>query len=166
MKGVVVVVTSFDKLVKFKLPNGKNVDFLDNIGLVLKNNIQYDGMNESGGVLIGYTHRSLGSVVIEEITEPQINDKKGLLSFFRISNHHVEAVNKTKKRNSGYMGNWHTHPFDYPEPSNTDLASWQDSLIKEKTSCNYIFFVIVGRKGYRVWVGDIKNRILSEVVYL
>lgn len=158
-----LVVNNFDKLIKFKMPNGKNIDILDNIGEILKKNIQCSGLSESGGILIGYTHISLGSVVIEEITEPQTDDKRSLLGFFRKSNHHLKAVKIAKKRNSGYMGNWHTHPSNYPIPSPTDISSWKNSLNEESSSCNYLFFIILGLKGYRIWAGNTLTKEITEI---
>lgn len=157
------MVDNFEKLIKLKMPNEKMIDILDNVGLVLKKNIQAIGFSEAGGVLIGYTHKTFGSVVIEEITEPQKDDKRTLLGFLRKSNHHLKAVKVAKRRNSGYMGNWHTHPSDYPIPSQTDISSWKDSLYQESSSCDYLFFIIVGRKGYRIWAGNIITKEIKEI---
>lgn len=162
-KGVMFVVDNYDKLIKFEMPNGKNIDILDNVGEILKKNIQHLGLSEAGGVLIGYTHKSLGSVVIEEATEPQIEDSRSILGFFRKSNHHLKTVKVAKRRNSGYMGNWHTHPCDYPEPSFTDISSWKESLDKESSSCDYLFFIIIGLKGYRIWVGNTLTKNIIEI---
>jgi len=157
------VINKFEKLVKFKMPNGKAIDILDNVGLILKKYRQVPGLQEAGGVLIGYTHKTLESVVIEEITEPQKEDNRSFLGFFRQSNHHVKAVKIAKRRKSGYMGNWHTHPCDFPNPSSTDLDSWRDSLNMESSSCDYLFFIIVGRKGYRVWAGNTLTKEIHEI---
>lgn len=157
------VVNNYEKLIKFKMPNGKNIDILDNVGQIFKKNIQYYGFPEAGGVLIGYTHSSLGSVVIEEATEPQLDDSRTFLGFFRKSFHHLKAVKEAKIKNSGYMGNWHTHPCNYPEPSSTDIKSWKESLDKESSSCGYLFFIIIGLKGYRIWAGNVLTKNIVEI---
>ena len=61
------------------------------------------------------------------------------------------------------MGVWHTHPQRIPSPSSIDWADWTDSLKKEKTGCEYIFFIIVGVEEWRVWMGDLKNGIIIEI---
>ncbi len=148
------MINKFEKLVKIRMPNGKIVDILDDVGMILKEHIQKDISAEAGGVLIGYTHKTKENVVIEEITKPQEDDERTFLGFFRKSNNHLKTVKQAKLRKSGYLGNWHSHPSDYPEPSSTDFYSWKDSLKTEKTSCGYIFFIILGKQGYRIWIGD------------
>lgn len=61
------------------------------------------------------------------------------------------------------MGVWHTHPQDVPSPSSIDWEDWKDSLKKEKSGCEYIFFIIVGIKEWRIWVGDLQKGIISEI---
>lgn len=61
------------------------------------------------------------------------------------------------------MGVWHTHPQQIPVPSDIDWADWKDSLKEEKSGCEYIFFVIIGIKEWRVWIGDIKNGTICEI---
>ncbi|MEO1254710.1 MAG: Mov34/MPN/PAD-1 family protein, partial [Bacteroidota bacterium] len=53
-----------------------------------------------------------------------------------------------------YLGEWHSHPQDYPEPSDKDIASWKEKLITAIYSSRYLYFIIVGIKETRVWEGD------------
>ncbi len=158
-----VVINDFEKLIKLKMLNGKYIDILDVVGNIFKKYQQFDNLPEAGGILIGYMHRIYKSVIIEKATEPQKDDKRTFLGFFRKSKHHIDAVKQAKKNNSGYIGNWHTHPCDIPSPSSTDYSSWKESLNKESSTCGSLFFIIVGRKGYRVWEGNIRTKEIKEI---
>ena len=66
-------------------------------------------------------------------------------------------------KKSYYMGVWHTHPEDIPEPSSTDWNDWRSSMNNEKSGCGYLIFLIAGRKQFRIWVGDIETREIVEI---
>lgn len=61
------------------------------------------------------------------------------------------------------MGVWHTHPQMIPEPSSIDWNDWYDTLEVDWTACKYIFFIIVGMKEMRVWVGDFARKEIIEI---
>ena len=157
-----VVINNFEQLIKLKMQNNKYLDILDDVGGRFKKHQQTGNLEEAGGILIGYVHRIYKSVVIEKATEPQKEDKRTFLGFLRKSKYHIEAVKIAKRTNSGYIGNWHTHPCDVPNPSITDYSSWKKSLDKESSTCGSLFFIIVGRNGYRVWEGNIKTKEIIE----
>uniref|UniRef100_UPI003CED28D9 Mov34/MPN/PAD-1 family protein n=1 Tax=Enterobacter cloacae complex sp. 280C5 TaxID=3395861 RepID=UPI003CED28D9 len=33
-----------------------------------------------------------------------------------------------------YLGEWHTHPEDFPQPSSTDLRSWRTGLKDDRAN--------------------------------
>lgn len=46
-----------------------------------------------------------------------------------------------------YIGEWHTHPEDYPTPSSIDLSSFKSAFRKnDRPIRGYILMAIVGRK--------------------
>ena len=61
------------------------------------------------------------------------------------------------------MGVWHTHPQTIPSPSPIDWEDWKDTLMVDKTSCEYIFFLVAGTEGVRLWVGDFKTKHITEI---
>ena len=47
-------------------------------------------------------------------------------------------------------------------PSSIDLEDWKQTLVVDKTGSEYIFFIIAGTVGTRVWVGNkIENSIIE-----
>lgn len=61
------------------------------------------------------------------------------------------------------MGVWHTHPQTIPEPSSIDWEDWNETLKVDRTACEYVFFIIAGTEGARVWVGDFKIKKIFEI---
>lgn len=47
-----------------------------------------------------------------------------------------------------YMGEWHSHPEDFPRPSGTDLRNWLEITVPRKEP---MVFMIIGRKDD--WIG-------------
>lgn len=107
------------------------------------------GRTEAGGILIG-SHRG-DHIEITDCTSPLRRDVRKPYLFDRKDRGHqlaaVAAWTKSLGRKS-FVGEWHTHPEDYPIPSGIDRATWQSII--EKSSDTRVF-VIVGRKD--IWAG-------------
>ncbi|MGO2236014.1 MAG: CBASS system CD-NTase/cGAS isopeptidase Cap3 [Marinomonas sp.] len=85
--------------------------------------------SEAGGVLIG--ERRGQHIVIWDISEPGIGDKRSRYSFDRLGKHHQKKINDAYSHSSGkmqYLGEWHTHPEDHPKPSIIDKNTWHNHL--------------------------------------
>ncbi|WP_345860574.1 Mov34/MPN/PAD-1 family protein [Shewanella algae] len=98
---------------------------------------------EAAGVLIG--ERRAGNLVVCEVTEPGKGDKRSRHSVDRRGPHHQQAVDQAFERSNGtlqYLGEWHTHPEDYPTPSPKDYNSWGKGLNFEDP----MIVLIIGRK--------------------
>ena len=52
---------------------------------------------------------------------------------------------------SDYLGEWHTHPEDWPKPSGKDLREWRILLREQRRP---LVFLIVGFQGRWVGVGS------------
>lgn len=104
---------------------------------------------ESGGILIGL-YIDKYSIVISEITKPTEYDKKSRFSFNRsvksIKNIILDKF-KSSKGKKIYMGEWHSHPENYPHPSSTDLDSFLIQLNQNKLNSDILIMLIVGIKG-------------------
>lgn len=99
--------------------------------------------HEAAGVLIG--ERRGIHLVIHDLSVPGKGDKRTRFSVDRCGPHHQEAVDAAFYRSEGtlqYLGEWHTHPEDYPHPSSRDKRSWQSNL----TGPAPVVLIIVGKK--------------------
>ncbi|MCM2446252.1 peptidase [Rahnella sp. CG8] len=99
--------------------------------------------HEAAGVLIG--ERRGAHLVIHTISEPGEGDLQSRSSVDRCGTHHQAVVNDAFRNSSGtlqYLGEWHTHPEDYPQPSSRDRQSWRMYL----TASVPMVLIIVGRK--------------------
>jgi integrative and conjugative element protein (TIGR02256 family) len=114
---------------------------------------------EAAGVLIG--ERRGPHLVIRRISEPGPGDKRSTHSVDRCGSHHQVAVDKAFEQSDGtlhYLGEWHTHPEDFPSPSSLDRSSWRKKLISREPNV----LIIVGRK--RIWTGKkIGKKIITLV---
>ncbi|EPB0848151.1 Mov34/MPN/PAD-1 family protein [Yersinia enterocolitica] len=111
----------------------------------------YYGSTEAGGVLIG--ERRGQHIVVTDISVPGPGDIRSRNRFERKGDHHQQKVYELFKQSDGflvYLGEWHTHPEDFPQPSYTDIKSWLTGLIATEP----MVLLIVGRKGE--WLG-LKN---------
>lgn len=103
---------------------------------------------EAGGTLIG--ERRGQHIVVTDISEPGLGDIRTRNRFERKGDHHQQKVDKLFKQSDGflvYLGEWHTHPEDFPQPSYIDIQSWLTGLI----AADPMVLLIVGRKGE--WLG-------------
>jgi integrative and conjugative element protein (TIGR02256 family) len=106
---------------------------------------------EAGGILIGEYRGD--DLRIISVTKPGELDQRSRCRFGRRSPHHQEMAQKAWL-NSGsiqtHIGDWHTHPQDYPSPSPFDYSEWREKLPKRP-----VLLIILGRKAnwYGMWNG-------------
>lgn len=113
---------------------------------------------EAAGVLIG--ERRGMHLVINDISEPGAGDIRYRYNVDRRGQHHQAKVISTFSQSDGrkqYLGEWHTHPEDYPAPSSTDKSSWARNLKYNKP----MIVIIVGRNN--LWVGKIVGNSLVKL---
>lgn len=116
-----------------------------------------ESMAEAGGILLGRLIDSSQDVVVDEAAPPHAEDRKSRFSFFRRKRPAQERVNRAWTSSSGtlvYLGEWHTHPEDDPQPSAHDLAQWKRILCEVVCGHDPLFFLIVGRVRIRCWEGS------------
>ncbi|WP_189343224.1 MULTISPECIES: Mov34/MPN/PAD-1 family protein [unclassified Mesorhizobium] len=105
---------------------------------------------EAGGILIGsYRGRHID---ICECTVPMPADRRLRYMFDRLDTGHDRAAKEAwrkSQRTETYVGEWHTHPEDYPSPSGLDLRTWSNVMRHHREGP--VLFLIVGRRGY--WAG-------------
>lgn len=101
---------------------------------------------EAGGLLLGYVRGSHLEIV--EATVPTRFDRRFRTFFERMCDLHERIAKKRWVDSSGlvrYIGEWHTHPQDYPSPSGTDLIEWRKLALKRNDE-RPVLGLIVGRK--------------------
>lgn len=102
--------------------------------------------SEAGGILVGY--RRGDHLHIVDCTTPYLQDRRSRFRFFRRDARHRQVARRYWDRTQHqayYLGEWHTHPEDYPTPSQIDHAGW-DTLMRSSLGPD-ILFLIVGRIG-------------------
>ncbi|NCN65893.1 MAG: hypothetical protein GW908_00520 [Thiomicrospira sp.] len=105
---------------------------------------------EAGGLLLGTVHGSNISVI--EATVPTAWDKRFQYLFERMPFGHRTIAQARWKASGGtvrYLGEWHTHPQDYPRPSGIDRIEW-NKLSRKRADDRPMLAVIVGRKNLYV----------------
>jgi len=112
---------------------------------------------EGGGVLLGRFIRYTNNVIVDKVSLPMIGDKRQRHYFKRGEKRHQKVINNAWKKSRGtcnYLGEWHTHPENYPTPSRTDIRGWKEKLKIDKFHGDFLYFVIVGIKTTRLWIGN------------
>ncbi|MFM1999052.1 MAG: hypothetical protein RL204_999 [Bacteroidota bacterium] len=113
--------------------------------------------HEAGGVLLGRFIISSKNIIVDRVTVPLLGDKRSRTSFFRAAKSHQRVIDNAWLKTQGrinYLGEWHTHPENYPSPSNIDYSDWKRKLKSDVFWSRYLYFIIVGIKEVRVWEGD------------
>lgn len=117
---------------------------------------QHGSRTEAGGVLLGRWIVGSGALVVDAITTPSKDDRRGRFSFFRDKREHQRQIDEAYERSNGtcsYLGEWHTHPEPHPTPSCTDRRDWVRRLKKDRVDIDALVFIIVGTASIGVWLG-------------
>ena len=142
-------------VMQFENQSGGVIQFSEDIINVFQNFRQIsDESTESGGVLIGRILLNGLDVVIDQITSPTEGDRATHFSFFRSVHFVKHFILNTWHRSRGtqnYLGEWHTHPENIPNPSYIDIVGWKKMYRNSKAATDELYFVIVGMKVIKVW---------------
>lgn len=126
------------------------LNFSDEVRSVFEKNVQIGDRPESGGVLLGTVHER--GLLVTLATTPTRLDRQFRYLFERLPFGH-RAVAKRLWRSTGgttrYIGEWHTHPQDFPTPSAIDLEEWR-KLANVRADKRPLLAVIVGRNALHV----------------
>ena len=82
---------------------------------------QDKGTSEAGGVLLGF--RRGAHLEVLSATLPSSQDGRTRFSFVRRGESHQRVTTRTWKRSGclvDYLGEWHSHPQEFPTPSGID----------------------------------------------
>lgn len=121
--------------------------FLDSSLETFNQHIQVQDTDcEAGGLLLGSVHGT--HILIERATAPTAWDKRFRYLFQRMPFGHEAIALARWTESQGiirYLGEWHTHPEDYPHPSGLDRSEW-NRLSAKRRDKRPMLVVIVGRK--------------------
>lgn len=104
---------------------------------------------EGGGILLGF--RRDPHLHIAMATPPGPRDRRSKYHFYRDVEFHAQiALSEwaNTQKTMDYLGEWHTHPEDYPQPSALDLQEWRQICQRRKKPMVFIIQGIFGR-----WIG-------------
>ncbi|MCA1371406.1 Mov34/MPN/PAD-1 family protein [Bradyrhizobium sp. BRP14] len=90
-------------------------------------------------------------IQVRDCTVPLRRDVRRTHLFDRKDQGHHLAANSAWTSSSGtetYVGEWHTHPEDFPTPSSTDLRTWSEIMGRHTLP---VVFLIAGRRD--IWAG-------------
>lgn len=140
------------------------VTLSDQVLEVLKDYVQRkDSDPESGGILLGYVRGE--NLEVLEATVPTIWDKRKRYLFERMPFGHQLLANNRWTSSNGtvrYLGEWHSHPEDSPNPSQLDSIEWT-KLAGKRKDARPLLALIVGRCGLKLELVDAAgNRIPLE----
>ena len=114
---------------------------------------------EIGGIIIGYYSTDLKKIIITEFTFPPKDSKKGKTWFIRGVEGLEELLNKKWRKNEYYLGEWHFHPNNSPEPSFQDKKQLLSISKSKNFFCPEPIMLIVGgnKKSYIISLNMILN---------
>lgn len=121
---------------------------------------------ESGGIMVGRILDENFNSMIDDVSTPMPCDVRTRNRFYRKPNGHQEFFDMKWKESAGrcfYLGEWHTHPEAIPSPSSVDLNNWKRLLKSPPQDQSTLFFIIVGTKQLKIWMGK-KSWISIEYV--
>ena len=129
---------------------------------VFKNYIQDElHKNESGGLLLGAIVGN--TIYVSKASIPSKFDKATRTSFHRDKDI-AQIIVDYEFENSGgkmfYVGEWHTHPEDYPTPSGQDRKMTIEQYNKSRLSQPFSLMIIQGKKGVYLALYD-GNKIIE-----
>lgn len=142
---------------RFKRATGGVVEFTTEVLDRLSKYRQVGGEREAGGIMLGRLICNARDIVVDRVTDPNRLDKRYRHWFFRSRKPAQAEVVSAWNESLGsvnYLGEWHSHPQDSPEPSMVDRCNWRRILKRAVFEQHFLLFVIVGTSDVGVWEGD------------
>jgi integrative and conjugative element protein (TIGR02256 family) len=114
--------------------------------------------NESGGILLGQVTDK--EVFILKVTTPNKFDRASRCTF-DCNKDAAQIIINYEFLNSGqktiYIGEWHTHPENHPNPSCVDKEMINNQYFNNKLNEPFLILIIQGLKGLFVAIFDGKK---------
>ncbi len=131
-------------MLKYPLPNtGGVLEISAGVLETLTRYRQTSGRTlEAGGQL--FARFSGRRVILEEATTPGRGDRRTRFSFWPSRLRERREIRSRFLKGLHYVGDWHTHAQNRPEPSELDLESMADCFTKSRHELIEFVLIIVG----------------------
>jgi integrative and conjugative element protein (TIGR02256 family) len=126
---------------------------------------QTGNKHEKGGVLLGSVYDNV--IEINRISVPTFMDKSTKFSFTRDKKSAQTIIDYEFINSEGkiiYLGEWHTHPENFPSPSGQDKKMIKEQFKNNSLNVNFIIMLILGIKGYYLSVYDGEKILKLDVI--
>jgi integrative and conjugative element protein (TIGR02256 family) len=145
--------------------SGETIVFAESVvSHLMKHRQNRPWRREAGGQL--FARFGAGEILIEEATGPRPTDSRGRTYYRPDRRAEQKEILERFERGLHYVGDWHTHPSEIPEPSGTDVRNINECFKKSRHSLNGFILVLVGMarapRGLRVSVHDGSNDFVLE----
>lgn len=98
---------------------------------------------EAGGQL--FARFNYDTIHVLEATGPRRSDRRGRYSYEPDRRAEQQEIDDRFPLGLHFVGDWHTHPEDYPSPSSIDLKSTSEGVRRSGHELSAFVLVIVGR---------------------
>jgi len=100
------------------------------------------GVPEAGGQL--FAKLAGNQIRIQQATGPRPSDERGRAHFVPDRLAEQGEIARMHKDGLHYIGDWHSHPDEYPSPSTTDIRSIRECVLRSRHELNGFVMVVVG----------------------
>lgn len=113
--------------------------------------------NEAGGQL--FARFEADEMKISRATEPTSKSRRGRYFFWPSRREEQREIESLYTEGLHYVGDWHSHPEPYPEPSTDDVEKIQGIYANSKHDLSCILMLIVGTSedADGLWLGSVSR---------
>lgn len=108
---------------------------------------------ETGGILFGHYTEDLETAIVTNIYYNISDSQQSYRSFKRGKKGFRKYSNEMWKKNTYYLGEWHTHPKSLPYMSSTDRNQMKAIKKSPKIKCPEPILIIVGERNNTLVAG-------------
>ncbi|MFX1803066.1 Mov34/MPN/PAD-1 family protein [Paraburkholderia sp. A1RO-5] len=134
------------------------VELADQVLETLNRHRQLDSLSrEAGGQL--FARFGADRMRILRATEPTLRSRRGRTYFWPSRREEQREIESLYAEGLHYVGDWHSHPEPYPEPSPDDIDKIEGIYAKSKHDLNCILMLIVGTSEDTegLWLGSVSK---------
>ncbi len=129
---------------------------------------QLDG-DEKAGVLVGSEFGDNAYRINKASYPCMCNDSSsrcGCIRDAKLANDFIQQEYELSNKTRFYLGEWHTHPEDFPAPSIVDFRSMKEIIKTGNLPANTLLLIIVGLKGvyYACYINGRFHEVNPKVV--
>lgn len=101
---------------------------------------------EAGGQLFARFEDDV--TIIKKVTGPRPTDKRTRVSYQPDRRAEQKEILRLFKKDLHYVGDWHTHPSSFPQPSGTDISNTKSCVLNSVHQLKGFVMVIVGTTAF------------------